>query len=84
MQEHSLRPLWIGLACMLLGVGLIYWAFHSGGKVVDEAPTDTDDDAVCIQVITTAKNLKTGEVVEFPTPCDVPEGWEVVQSKATP
>src|SRR3989344_3918909 len=31
---------------------------------------------VCIQVLTTAKNLKTGEVKKFPTPCDVPDGWE--------
>lgn len=31
---------------------------------------------VCIQVLTTAKNLKTGEVKQFPTPCDVPDGWE--------
>ena len=30
---------------------------------------------VCIQVITSARNLQTGEVKDFPTPCDVPEGW---------
>jgi hypothetical protein len=29
----------------------------------------------CIQVIQSAKNLKTGEIRDFPTPCDVPEGW---------
>ncbi|MBN2361884.1 MAG: hypothetical protein JXR83_20705 [Deltaproteobacteria bacterium] len=29
----------------------------------------------CIQVITPAMNPDTGECVEFPTPCDVPEGW---------
>ncbi len=29
----------------------------------------------CIQVITAAKNPETGECREFPTPCDVPEGW---------
>lgn len=33
---------------------------------------------VCIQVITSAKNLETGEIKEFPTPCDVPLGWEAV------
>ncbi len=31
---------------------------------------------ICIQVITPAYNLKTGECKEFSTPCDVPEGWE--------
>ncbi len=30
----------------------------------------------CIQVITPAKNLTTGEIKDFPTPCDVPEGWQ--------
>ncbi len=34
-------------------------------------PTDT----ACIQVITPAKNTQTGEVRDFPTPCDIPEGW---------
>src|SRR3989344_1385716 len=29
----------------------------------------------CIQVITPARNAQTGEVRDFPTPCDVPEGW---------
>lgn len=35
---------------------------------------------VCIQVITPAKNLKTGECNDFPTPCDVPAEWEKVES----
>lgn len=34
----------------------------------------------CIQVIQPAKNPNTGETREFPTPCDVPEGWEKVNS----
>ena len=29
----------------------------------------------CTQVITRARNPQTGETREFPTPCDVPEGW---------
>lgn len=31
---------------------------------------------VCAQVITFAENPDTGECVAFPTPCDVPDGWE--------
>ncbi|MER3570391.1 MAG: hypothetical protein C4348_02210, partial [Patescibacteria group bacterium] len=42
-------------------------------------PTSTDR-SVCIQVITPAKNPLTGECREFPTPCDVPPGWEKVES----
>lgn len=34
----------------------------------------------CIQVITPAKDPKTGQCKEFPTPCDVPEGWETLDS----
>ena len=33
---------------------------------------------MCIQVIAPARNPQTGETRDFPTPCDVPEGWEVV------
>ena|SRR3989344_3750704 len=33
------------------------------------------DGQICIQVITPARNPDTGEVREFPTPCDIPEGW---------
>ncbi len=47
-------------------------------KFRSSTPTPADDDISCIQVITPARNPKTGEVKEFPTPCDVPEGWETV------
>ena len=40
---------------------------------------ESKEDRICIQVITPARNPQTGEVRDFPTPCDVPEGWEVVQ-----
>lgn len=35
---------------------------------------------VCAQVITPATNPATGECKEFPTPCDVPQGWVKVDS----
>lgn len=34
---------------------------------------------LCIQVITSAKDPKSGQCRDFPTPCDVPAGWEKVQ-----
>lgn len=37
------------------------------------------DDRSCIQLVTSAKDL-TGECKEFSTPCDVPGGWEKVES----
>ena len=35
---------------------------------------------VCAQVIAPAQNPLTNECRTFPTPCDVPEGWQIVQS----
>ncbi|OGN12869.1 MAG: hypothetical protein A3C71_01055 [Candidatus Yanofskybacteria bacterium RIFCSPHIGHO2_02_FULL_43_15c] len=32
----------------------------------------------CIQVITPARNPETGEIRDFPTPCDVPLSWEKI------
>ncbi len=40
----------------------------------------TEEPEMCAQVITSARNSKTGECKDFPTPCDVPEGWEKVAS----
>lgn len=47
-----------------------------------EEITETPDEGgmVCIQVITPARNPDTGEIKEFPTPCDVPEGWEKIEN----
>ena len=44
----------------------------AGGACAKEDSTD------CIQVITPAQNPQTGEVREFPTPCDVPQGWIIL------
>lgn len=83
-KQESLRPLWIGILCMVLGAALIYAVFHFGGgsssgEQASDAPNSEDEGVVCIQVITPARNPETGEVRDFPTPCDVPEGWDVVR-----
>jgi hypothetical protein len=45
----------------------------SGQQFVEDISNDNKE--FCIQVITPAYNSTTGEVKDFPTPCDVPEGW---------
>lgn len=40
----------------------------------------TSEPGVCADVITPAENPDTGECIEYPTPCDVPEGWTVTDS----
>lgn len=32
----------------------------------------------CAEVITPAKNPATQEIRDFPTPCDVPQGWQII------
>lgn len=55
-------------------VGAIYW-WQNVGSVSKQNATD---DEFCIQMIQKARNPETGEVKEFSTPCDVPEGWEKI------
>lgn len=45
---------------------------------------NSDDVRICTQVITPARNIETGAVRDFPTLCDVPEGWEVIPPQSTP
>lgn len=48
---------------------------------LDEADGDlnydaNDSEVDCMQVITYGTDPETGECKEFPTPCDVPDGWD--------
>jgi hypothetical protein len=47
--------------------------------VLKTEPTKNDQE-ICAQVITSARDPKTGDIREFPTPCDVPKTWEVIQN----
>lgn len=49
---------------------------------VTERGEQYNKEKMCIQVITRAKNPTTGETKDFPTPCDVPIGWEVVNESS--
>ncbi len=40
----------------------------------------TNDEDFCIQVITPARNPQTGDTEDFPSPCDVPDGWVLVKN----
>ena len=45
--------------------------------------TTTASQPICLHVITKAKDPKTKIIKEFPTPCDVPVGWEVISPNGT-
>lgn len=66
------------IVAIIVVAGSIFFASTPVEAPADGTPQQ-DDSEICIQVITTARNPDTGEVVEFPTPCDVPEGWEIVK-----
>lgn len=51
--------------------------------LVDQVYQISPESSICIQVITPAQNPLTGECKEFPTPCDVPEGWKKVEKCPT-
>lgn len=57
---------------LIVGAGFWYWQVSKTDEQVfdNSAPGEP-----CIQVITRARNPQTGEEKDFPTPCDVPEGW---------
>ncbi|MBI2020723.1 hypothetical protein HYS94_04935 [Candidatus Daviesbacteria bacterium] len=70
-----------------------YWC--NGGIKGGEAESQCKDDRLgvcasacgetgCIQVITPAENPQTGECKDFPSPCDVPIGWDKVDSCPKP
>jgi hypothetical protein len=42
-----------------------------------DAAVEMDGPEFCAQVITYARNPETGQCEAFPTPCDVPDGWEL-------
>lgn len=88
MDAVTKKRLVRGVLLMVLGVALLWlgsrsWLaeeeIHDGGCYTAECAGVGDE--VCIQVVTPARNPETGEVVDYPTPCDVPEGWEVVAPK---
>ena len=74
------------LGIAVLGLG--YYVFEvsdygAPGTGTPQHQTTTpanDDTEVCAQVITSARDPQTGYIKQFPTPCDVPEGWVVIQN----
>ncbi|MEK7613449.1 MAG: hypothetical protein AAB439_01060 [Patescibacteria group bacterium] len=73
----------IGVLTAILVVAGVWFLVLDTPTTVAPTPTESTGDkntVVCIQVITPARNLETGVIKEFPTPCDVPEGWEVIEN----
>lgn len=65
-------------ATIAVVAGFMIFVAHTANVPVDKKDS-ADNGEVCIQVITPARNPDTGEVRDFPTPCDVPTGWEPIR-----
>ena len=69
------------IVVLLAAIGGFYYYRNKKGGLVEMPGTGlpiNSESPVCIQVITPAKNSTSGECKEFPTPCDVLEGWQKV------
>lgn len=64
---------------ILIAFGIIALFLASG--CINLEGEKKNESKICADVITKAKNPTTGEIKEFPTPCDVPEGWEIVKNE---
>ncbi len=74
MADKKQKGLITGIALLIVliiaaVVGVMYWQKKNGINLF------------CTQVVVKAKNPINGEVKEFSTPCDVPEGWQEVERK---
>lgn len=77
----------IGVIATLAVIGVFAYSAgapsaNRGSPVPKEEPgsLNSEEGVVCAEVITPARNPETGDIEEFPTPCDVPDGWEPIQN----
>jgi len=66
----------LGYKCNLIGVIPDSGVPELGICLIERVVTYPN---VCAQVVTRAKNRITREIHDFPTPCDVPKGWDVIR-----
>ncbi|MEN9390316.1 MAG: hypothetical protein RLZZ283_416 [Candidatus Parcubacteria bacterium] len=77
----------IVIGLLVIAVGYLAYTQYGGDLWSNDAlvpptatSTQSEDMEICIQVVTSARNPMDGEIREFPTPCDVPDGWEEIQN----
>ncbi len=68
------------LLIVIVAAAVGAWWLWPMAEVPNIAPAPEIEAELCAQVITPARNPASGEIREFPTPCDVPEGWEEVEN----
>ncbi len=76
-QVYTART--IALWCLALAA-IVIGGYSFFALAPSDAPRGGQSSDVCIQVITDARDPETGDVHTFPTPCDVPEGWDTLET----
>lgn len=74
MRNKILGYVFLGLVFAAVAAGVYWYEYVSGNK-----GNNGNNREICIQVVTRARNLQTGEEKDFPTPCDVPDEWEKIE-----
>jgi len=63
-----------------IAIAIILILLAAGAAYVYAPSEESTGNELCAQVLTDARNSETGEIETFPTPCDVPEGWDVLET----
>lgn len=88
MNNFRLKVYLLILLCTVLIITIIciqlsYKSNRLTGDFIVPTPTPTlqpRNRQACIQVITPAKDPRTGKCQQFSTPCDIPNNWQKVSS----
>lgn len=59
---------------------LVLLVLAGGGWYLYSLFGPKDGSELCAQVVTDARNPATDEIQTFPTPCDVPDGWDTLET----
>lgn len=80
-NNFTAKKISVKLLIVILVLLLSGFSFWRTNENISIGSNSSKDQVFCIQVITKAKNPKTGEIRDFPTPCDVPDGWEKIMNE---
>ncbi|MDO8495886.1 MAG: hypothetical protein Q7S43_00325 [bacterium] len=72
-NRYGLKFWAIIIICVVVFIASLPYIIRSADKIMYSSGRMN-----CIQVITRARQPKSGEIRDFPTPCDVPDGWEKI------
>ncbi|KKR80857.1 MAG: hypothetical protein UU26_C0009G0043 [Candidatus Daviesbacteria bacterium GW2011_GWC1_40_9] len=76
MQKGFILTLFL-VAVVIILLLSVYW---DGPVKIRDIFSRLEQPRICNVGLRAAENPKTGECRQFPTSCDIPDGWAVVES----